>query len=412
MIPQEYISFGLAIFLGALIGTERQFAAGSAEKYFGGIRTFVFVAIAGALSAYIDDYHASGFFLLSFAGSSLLVMLSHLMTVFRGGDEGTTTEIVTPLVFGLGGMCWWQHYDLAITISIAILFFLSSKRLLHSLTSHLSYEDIRASVTLLVLTFIILPIVPNKGLGPFDALNPYRIWIFVILVSMLSFAAYIALRIFRETLGMIVTGLLGGIVSSTAATMTLSKRSTESPEHSELFAKGTMIASSIVPTRAIVLTLIAAPSLWKVAVQIAIPSLLIGAFVSYRIIRSKEHDSTTLSLTNPFRLKSALYFGLIFATATLLARVITEWLGNGAVLFVAGLSGSVSVDAAVLSLGDYTAAGLPPKYFGAGIAVAILSNCILKAGIARFFGTEKYWKTAIPIILAVGLSTLIPLIWL
>ena len=412
MIPQDYQSFGLAILLGALIGTERQFAAGSAEKYFGGIRTFVFVALAGAIAALINDSHVPGFFLMSFAGASILVLVSHVISVWRGADEGTTTEIVTPLVFGLGGLCWWQHYSLAIALSIAVLFFLSSKRLMHSLTEHLSYEDIRASVTLLVLTFIILPLVPNRGMGPFDALNPYRIWLFVILVGTLSFAAYVTLRVFRRTMGVVVTGVLGGIVSSTAATMTLAKRSQETPDDAEIFSTATVLASAILPLRVFVLSLFVAPQLWQSSLQIAIPGLLIGAIVSYRWIRKPGIEHPSLTLNNPFRLKVALSFGFIFAVATLLSRVVVEMTGSSGVLLVAGVSGVVSPDAVVLSVGDYIASGLPDKFLVGGIAIAIFGNCILKSGIAFFTGTREYRQWTIPIVLLIGTVSLVPLVWL
>ncbi len=412
MIPLEYQSFGLAIFLGALIGTERQFAAGEAEKYFGGIRTFVFVSMGGAVAAFINDAHVPGFFLLSFAGSTILVAVSHVIAIFRGSDEGTTTEMVTPIVFGLGGLCWWQYYSLSIALAIAVLVFLSSKRLLRSLTMHLSYEDIRASVTLLVLTFIILPIVPNRGMGPYDALNPYRIWLFIILVGTLSFAAYIALRVFRQTMGVIVTGLLGGIVSSTAATMTLSRQSKDTPEHADTFATSTVIASAIVPLRAMVLSLFVAPQLWDRVIQIVIPGLLIGALISFQLLRRHGEHVTSLKLNNPFRLKVALNFGLLFGIATLLSRVVVELTGASGVLLVAAFSGSVSVDAVVLSLGDFISSGLPEKFLIGGVAIAIFANCILKAGIARFVGTRTYWRKTIPLVLSIGSSTLIPLIWL
>jgi len=412
MIPIEYQSFGLAILLGALIGTERQFAAGSAEKYFGGIRTFVFVSLGGAVAAFINDFHVSGFFLLSFAGASVLVLVSHVIAIWRGADEGTTTEIVTPLVFGLGGLCWWQHYSIAISLAIALLFFLSSKRLMHSLTEHLSYEDIRASVTLLVLTFIILPVVPNQGMGPYEALNPYRIWLFVILVGSLSFAAYIALRVFRRTMGVIVTGILGGIVSSTAATMTLSKRSKETPENSDVFSTATIIASSILPLRIFVLSLFVAPQLWQQSIQIAAPGMLIGAIVSINRMRKAGVEHPSLTLNNPYRLKVALSFGFIFAVATLLSRVVVEMAGSGGVLMVAGVSGLVSPDAVVLSLGDYISAGLPDKFLLAGIAISIFANCVLKSVIAFTSGTINYRRWSIPMILIIGTSTLIPLLWL
>ncbi|MDK9698770.1 MAG: MgtC/SapB family protein [bacterium] len=411
LLPTEYVSFGLAILLGALIGTERQFAAGRLDKSFGGIRTFVFVALGGAIAAFIDDKHIPGFFLLAFAGTSLLVLSSHLVSILKGGDEGTTTEMVSPLVFGLGGLCWWEHYHLALALVIAILFFLSSKRLLHQLTTHLSYEDIRASVTLLVIIFIVLPIVPNKGMGPYEALNPYRLWLFVVLVSLLSFSAYVALKMFSKTLGVIVTGVLGGIVSSTAATMTLAKHSQEQPDHSETFATSAIIASATMPIRAVVLTIVVVPQYWAEILPIAIPGLIIGAYISLRLVKSKSDRHTSLTLNNPFRLMVALNFGLLFAAATFFARLAVEFLGDRGVVLVAALSGSVSVDAAVLSLGEFAVAGLPSFYLTAGVAAAILANCILKAGIAAVVGTPVYRKKLVPILLVIGVSSLLPLLW-
>lgn len=410
MIPQEYISFGIAIFLGALIGTERQFASGQVDKYIGGIRTFVFLALGGAVAAFVEDKYISNFFIFAFVASFLLVLANYIFVTTKSSDPGTTTEFVSPIVFALGGLSWWQEYSLAIALTIVVLFFLSSKRMFQQLTAHFSYEDIRASTILLVLFFIILPIVPNKWYGPYQAINPYRVWLFIILVSSLSFAAYIVLKIFKQSLGIVVTGVLGGIVSSTAATIALAKRSKETPELSQLYSEAAIVASAIMPLRAVIFATIVLPKSWEVIFPIAIPGLAIGAWLSNTLMKKQDQKIGPLPISNPFRLKEAIQFGLIFAIATLFSKIAKEWLGTNAIVFITALSGSLSVDAAVLSLGEHFESHIQNFTVSLSIIAAIFTNCLVKVGIAYYFGTEEYKKSTGKWLFVIGLTSFTPLL--
>ncbi|MCX7834890.1 MAG: DUF4010 domain-containing protein [bacterium] len=400
----------MAILLGALIGTERQFASNQVDKYIGGIRTFVFLALGGSIAAYIEDRYIPNFFLLAFIATFLLVLANYIFVTSKSGEPGTTTEFVSPIVFSLGGLSWWQEYGLTIALTIIVLFFLSSKRMFQQLTTHFTYEDIRASTVLLVLSGIVLPIVPNQWYGPYLAFNPYRIWLFIILVSSLSFAAYIVLKIFRQSLGIVVTGILGGLISSTAATIALAKRSKESPAYSQIFSEAAVVASAIMPFRAVIFAIIVLPQNWITIFPIALPGLLIGAWLSNKLIKEKEQNIGQLQISNPFRLKEATQFGIIFAAATLLSKAAKEWLGENAIVMITGLSGVLSVDAAVLSLGEHMGNVADHAFIPMSIAAAIFTNCIAKIGIAYYFGTEIYRKNTMKWFLIIGITSFIPLL--
>lgn len=410
MIPQEYISFGIALLLGAFIGTERQFAANQVDKYLGGIRTFSMISLGGAISAYIESKYIPNFFLLAFASFFLLIIVSYVFLTIKGNDSGVTTEFVSPIVFALGGLSWWQEYTLTISLTIIIMFVLSSKRMIQQLTAHFSYEDIRASTVLLVLTFIILPIVPNVGYGPFEAFNPYRIWLFIILVSSISFFAYIILKIFHQSIGTVVTGILGGIVSSTAATMALARRSKENSALSITYSNAAVVASAIMPVRAVILTFIVLPQYWIYTIPLALPGLLFGAWLSRRILRDQDTKLEPLQLSNPFRLNEAIQFGLILAIATFLSKAFKEWFGVNAIILITAVSGSLSVDAAVLSLGDIVNQSNMSSILPISVAMAIFTNCIVKSFLAHYLGSKEFGKVTSKWIMLIGITSLLPIL--
>ncbi|MFN3695364.1 MAG: MgtC/SapB family protein, partial [Ignavibacterium sp.] len=210
---------GLAvvIFIGMLIGLEREYARNKDEKIFAGIRTFPLIGLYGFTSALISSITENwvyAIFFIGFAGLSIAAYYSSA----KDGKVGGTSEVSAFIVFILGSLVYWGYILLPVVIAIIITMFLSLKIQLHSFVGKVSAADIYATLKLAIITLIVLPILPDKTYGPFDVLNPRLIWYMVIFVSGISFIGYIFIKLLGKDKGIIVTSLLGGMVSSTALT--------------------------------------------------------------------------------------------------------------------------------------------------------------------------------------------------
>lgn len=383
----------IAVLIGALIGLEREHSKPASEKTFAGVRTFPLISILGFVAALISSVTSFWIYFAIFIGYSSLITTAYVFSA-KLGRPGGTSEISTLLVFILGSLVYWNYVVLAAIISVIAATFLTLKIQLHRFVGKVSEEDLYATIKLAIITVIILPLLPNEEIGPLNILNPRMIWLMVIFISGISFIGYIFIKIFGENKGIPITGLMGGLVSSTAVSYSFSKKSKENHELAPNFALGIVLASTLMYPRIFIILLVLNSALIK---SVWIPMLILtltNAGVSYIMQKNISHYSSVeeIDLKNPFKLKSALLFGLIFAVMIFLSKAAQIYLGRNGIYAASAFGGLASIDAIIVSLTQLTYSNFNGHVVTVAVIIVIISNSIFKVAIALFWGVKELSK--------------------
>jgi len=379
-------TFAIALAIGLLIGLERERHA----EPIAGLRTFGLTGLLGAVSAMLAEMYAFPWLLpagvLAVGG---MTVVAHFHDRAGRADPDTTTTVAIMLCFALGAMVWGGYAEIAAPLAIVVTALLYFKPELRGFTEGLGRRDLVSILQFGVLSLIILPVVPDQGYGPYGALNPHRIWLMVVLISGVSLAGYLALRLVGPRHGAVLVGLLGGLVSSTATTLTYSREAREAGGDPRLSALVILLACSVVFGRLAVLCAVTAPSLlpaiWPLLLAGALPLLAAAAF-TWRGMDAQGPPSMP-DVSNPTELRTALSFGVLYALVLLLAAILSEKVGAGGLYMLAAVSGMTDVDAIALSGMQLLGLG----QIGAGDAVTViglatLSNTAVKAATAVGLG--------------------------
>lgn len=388
------LRFGAALGLGVLLGLERE-RTKVPERSFAGVRTFALVALAGALAGYFQEILFLPWLALTMFGAVVgLVIVSYAVTA-KLGDVGITTEVSALIAFLIGWLCLYGQVPLAAALAVATALTLALKEWLHRLASRIEPGDIEATLKFAIVTIIILPLVPNQnfGLAPLDVINPYQIWLMVVLISGVNFASYLLVKVLGPEHGVGLSGVLGGLVSSTAVTLGFAQRSRQQPEQAQALALGILLAWAVMFLRVIVLAAVIsrplAMHLGLVMGGLAAVTLVV-CLVLWRRSAVTPGTATLSAGENPFELGRALQFGLIFGVVTLGARAAQVYLGDTGLYLAGAMAGLTDVDAIALSMAN-SAAASPANLAPAAttIVVAAGANTLLKAGLAAVLGDRQ-----------------------
>jgi uncharacterized membrane protein (DUF4010 family) len=394
------LRFGAALGLGVLLGLERE-RAKSAEPSFGGVRTFGLIALAGGVAGFLDtSLDRSSLALAVFVAVAALVTVSYRVTA-QSGELGVTTEISALVAFLLGYLCVSGHVATAAGLGVASGGVLALRDWLHRLAGRIEAADVEATLKFAIVSIIILPLVPDENFGPppLDVINPYKIWLMVVLISGLNFASYLLVKRLGAEHGIGVTGLLGGLVSSTAVSLGFAQRSREQPALAAPLALGILVAWIVMFVRVLVIVGVVAPPLVpRLAVGVAALVLPCLAFVL--VLRRRAHADQTANVApgaNPFELGQAIRFGLAFGAINVIAKIAQIHLGDAGLYLAGALAGLVDVDAIVLSMANL-ASGDPESGAAAArtVMVAMISNTLVKGGIAMFGGAPELRRAMMP----------------
>jgi uncharacterized membrane protein (DUF4010 family) len=383
--------FGTAILLGVLIGIEREKRKeeeGDPVHHIAGLRTFTLLALFGAAAGWLTKDLSSPW--IAAAGLVIvggLVAAGYLATAPASKNgKGLTTELAAIIVFLLGAMVLLGYGPLAIGLAVVTAAVLAYKQPLHSFVDKLGWDDVFAGVRLLIATFIALPLLPDEPIDPWGALNPYKLWLLVILISSLSLVGYVATRLLGSGRGALITGLTGGLVSSTAVTLSFSKEARAQPKNSAAFASGILIAWLVMFLRVLVLVAIVNRAL---LMPLLVPFLAmaaiaagVAAFLYFRSGPSAgQQAKSDLIVKNPFSLTSAAKFAALFAVVLLVVKIVQEYFPADGLYAVAALAGLTDVDAITLSMAELAKSG-DARVAAIAIVIAALSNTIVKCGMA------------------------------
>lgn len=408
----------VALAVGLLIGLEREWRQRAAEdkSSHAGLRTFGLIGLLGGL-ANVLNWSAGGWLLPS-ALLALGVLLVADLKLGTGAAPGRDiTTLVAALVTALlGALATSGEAPLAVATAVVVTFLLNLKSRLHHWVDALSETEIAGVLRLLVISLVILPVLPDKGYGPYAALNPRTIWFFVVLISALSFAGYFAIRLLGPRRGHLATGLFGGLVSSTATTAALARLGRRDVTAVYSLASGIALANAVMAVRMTVVVALIDPELARAAAWplgwAAAMALLMTALFWQRGRRSSETE--TPEIQNPFELGPAIRFAAMLAVTLVLASFLEDRYGQSGLQVLAAIAGLVDVDAITLTVARDTAQGgsIPPAV--AALLIAAFANSIFKGGLLVINGGKlAFWGVAVLVLMAVagGIAWLIPPPW-
>nr|MBO2509063.1 hypothetical protein [Gammaproteobacteria bacterium] len=407
------LDFATALAAGLLIGAERGWRErDSAERLVAGIRSFGLTALLGALATLLASLHGIVVWAAIFAGLALLVVVSYLSELRREGDPGITSELALLTTFLLGSLAIGEHTSLAAAGAVVVALLLSLKEFLHRSLARLSGAEISGALKLLFISVVLLPALPNQGYGPWQVFNPYVTWWMVVLIAGLGFAAYMAIRLVGTHHGLLITALLGGIVSSTAMTLTLA-RLREQHGLQPLLAAGLLATSALMFPRVLLEVGVVNPALlgalaWPLGTATLVYAA--GALFHWRRARAAPAPDAEAPLKNPFELGPALRFALLLTLILFLVEAARRHLGDAGVYLVALLSGLSDVDAITLSLARGAQGELAAPVATLGIFLAVLSNSLVKALLIALVGGRGLLLRTLPFIsggLLAGLTVMV-----
>ena len=393
----ELQNFAIAILIGALIGIERE-KRRETETTIGGIRTFVLMAMVGAVGGFLSaEFESVWPLLVVVIVAGVTVVAGFLMDADeRKGPVGLITELAAIAVTLLAGLTTLDHAALAVCLAVIVAALLAYKQPLHGLIDKIGWDDLFAGLRLLIASFIVLPLLPDQTVDPWDALNPRKLWLLVIMISGLSMIGYVATRWLGPGRGTVITGLTGGLVSSTAATLAFSRQSKESDgaQAAQMLAIGTLIAWAVMFFRVMVISFAVYPALLR---ELAVPMTAMGlaCLASAGVLLWRRRADATrskpgeIAVSTPFTLTQAAKFGLLFAVILLVVKIVGDLDLPGGLYVVAALAGLTDVDAISLSMAQHARGGAT-LVATIAIVIAALANTAVKAGMAASIGSPDY----------------------
>lgn len=407
-LRETYTSLGLAIGVGLLIGLQREQSAANdqqagpaspqnAPRTIGGIRTYPLAGLAGAVCAL-----CSRAFGVWFVGAGLVAILIPLALAYwddlrRDRDRGITSDLAFLLTYLLGALAvsggivepTASRWLLVASLGVAVTALLSLKRPLHEFVARLSPDDIYATVKFCVVAVIVLPLLPNRTYGPLDVLNPFHIGLMVVLIAGISFVGYVAIRALGPGRGLGLTGVVGGLVSSTAVTLALSGRAKSEPAVAGPCAMGVVLASTIMAIRVVMEVAVVNRDLLPV-VALPMGALWAGGVLAATLLwlgsRREVVRAEAVRITNPFEVGSAVKFGLLFAVVLLVAKAAPRYFGDRGTYVAGALAGLSDVDAITLSMARLAKEGLSQQVAATTILIACGANTLVKAFLALSLG--------------------------
>jgi uncharacterized membrane protein (DUF4010 family) len=398
--------------LGALVGLIRQWsdqaARPAAEADLGGVRTYALLALLGWVGAYVGGRYAPAVLPVVLAAVALHLTAMQLRGAAAGSHPGTTTLVSSLLTCLVGALVAWGHTNYAVLVTAVTAVTVGLKQPIHAWTRTLTPEDIRATLQFIAITGVILPLVPNRDFGPLGAFNPYSIWLLVVLISGIGFAGYLMMRFLGTEAGITLTGIAGGLASSTSTTLAFSRRSREEPALSGDFALAVILACTVMLPRVLVIMGVVhqelALRLVPAFAAMAVPGLL---FAVWHWLARRRAGATvaTPRLTNPLALGMAVKFALIYGLVVFLVKAATHLDWQGGLLPLSFVSGLTDLDAIALSMADGRNDGsVGPVLALQAVLVAAVANTLMKAGLALALGHADLRR---PVAAVLGLTVLV-----
>ncbi|HUR30896.1 MAG TPA: MgtC/SapB family protein [Saprospiraceae bacterium] len=378
--------------IGFLIGLEREHSAlAKKEEEFAGIRTFIFLSLLGFIGGLMHYLLSPWLFIVILASVIILTSMSYWVLAARG-DIGGTSEFTTIIVVLLGALTFLGYIEVSLMITVIIVVLLSIKLKLQSVIGQITKEEMYDFIRFVVVALLIFPFLPNQTYGPYNAINPHEIGWVVLLTSGLGFIGYVLMRVLGADKGILFSGIIGGLISSTAVTWVFSRKSKEQPELSLNCATAILAASSIMVIRVLLwIILFNKELLSSFALPLGIVFLGAIGVTLYFYMQEKKSKAPHAEMLpgNPLNLRGALIFGLIYTIIILAVAYASNTFGNSGIYFTSGIGGLSDIDAITISVTKLSKEGISFLTAENAILIATIANTIVKVGIALWAGSKE-----------------------
>ena len=387
----------IALTLGLIIGIERGWKSRKTPQGqgYGGIRNFGLTGLLGGVAAVLANQWGMTILGIIFLGFSGLVSTAYVLTARQSGDYGSTTEIALLMTFALGAMVVSGWMVEAVAIAVIVSWLLGVKKELNRYLVLLKRQELIATLQLLLIAAVFLPLLPNEDLGPWEAINPRSIGLLVLLIAGISYIGYFSIRILGNRVGLLITGFFGGIASSTALTLAFSRMAKKRQEITILLAAGIALANGMMAPRLLIeITVVnaaLAKQLMLPLVVLGISPILCASFLVWRL--SPQKSTAPVKLSNPVELGAALQYAALLGILSILVEATQEWFGEGGIYLLSAISGLADVDAVGISLAKAATDNLAAQTAMIGIFLAVMMNTVVKVSMTAIIGGRKlaYW---------------------
>jgi uncharacterized membrane protein (DUF4010 family) len=384
----DLLRLAIAAATGLIIGLERGWSHRTEVpgERVAGLRTFTLTALAGGLCGILPGGDLLLVVLL--AGLAVLVTATYYLQAARTGRFGATTEVTLLLTPLLGLLATHKPLE-AVAVAALVAALLGFKQELHATLGRLARDEVLATVQLLIVAAVILPLLPDRALGPFDAVNPRTVGWLVLLLLGVAYVGYFAVRVVGASRGLLLTAFLGGFTSSTAVTLAYARLARQKPAAAVLLSAGVGVACAMMAPRIFLLVSAIQPELGR---RLLLPLAILGLVPAAYALTVARPDrdggaGDAVLIDNPFAIRAALLMAAAIAGLGILIGAAQEWLGAAGAYSVAALSGILDVDAVSVALAEGTRRGATPLEVASGaVLLAAIVNTLVKAGMALVIG--------------------------
>ncbi|MDN5870715.1 MAG: MgtC/SapB family protein [Nitrococcus sp.] len=395
-----FAALAISLAVGLLIGLERGWEQRDEEEghRVAGIRTFMLIGLLGGITALLAAQYGAIILGFGILGVALISSTAYFVTTQSSHQYGITSQAAFMATYALGAVAASGHPEAAAAAAVVIAIVLGLKEELHDWLHRLDRNELTAALQLLMISIVVLPLLPNREFGPFDAINPYRIWWFVVLIAGISFVGHFAIRIAGPGRGIVLTGVLGGLASSTALTLNFARFGRGRPAAHSLLAIGIVLATGTVFLRVAAYVNVLNPDLGRRLLLPLISLALLSCAIAVLAWWSERGKLVppTLQPSKPFQLRVALQFGLILALITLLSAAARRFFGEAGIYGLAVIAGLSGVDAITLSLIYMAEGSLSNAIAAKAVLLAAASNSIMKAVLVVILcGGSLAWRIAL-----------------
>ncbi len=383
-----------ALGIGLLIGLERGWKGRAKEEgdRVAGIRTFALTGLLGGVMGLLSESMGEWLLPAAFLSFTIMVAVSYFVGVRSSDDVGFTTSVALLITFSLGVWASFGNHVSVFAVAVMVVTLLGYKPEIHRLVHNIEEREIYAGIKLLVISVILLPLLPDQGYGPFEALNPYWLWWMVVLITGLSFIGYLTISYLGDKIGVLLTALTGGLASSTAVTLSLANMAKRT-RVSGMFMAGVLIASSImffrVGLEVSVVNTRLLQMLWPSLLAMLVVNLAGMLWFWLLNAQKSKKETPSINIESPFQMKTALKFALLLGIILVLSEAMKDWLGDEGIYILSVISGLMDVDAITLSLSKMAKDELSEDVAVRGIIIATATNNIIKGFIFSFITRFK-----------------------
>ena len=390
-----FIRLLVACGIGLLLGLEREHSALiKKEHIFAGIRTFVLLALMGFTGAALHFLLSPWVFVVIILAVLTLTGISYWITSIKG-DIGSTSELAALMTLMLGALSFLGYIEISLMITVIVLVMLSAKVQLMNVIGRITQEEIYALVRFVIIALLIYPFLPDENYGPYDVINPSEIGLVVILTSGVGFLGYVLMRVLGANKGVLLTGIIGGLVSSTMVTWVFSKKSKEQSTLNALYTSAILAACTIMVVRVFLWVFLFNKSLLAgLMVPLSILLLTAAGATIYFYIKDKKTNGKeeSMPLGKPLELTNAMWFGVLYVAILLVISYANDYLGNEGIYITTGIAGLSDVDAITISISKMSAVSISVITAQNAILLATLANTAAKFAIALWASSKEMRK--------------------